>query len=117
MPDNNQKSYNPSRDFKVLKLNKQITRYIFDGDDYARAELLNQKINGETLAEALGPIRIYIKELSIKENMHIKELNIKESINNEKNKIKSLISDLEKITKAKNGAIIKEIKKTIDEYK
>lgn len=44
MPNNKEKSYGPSRSFEILKLSEQINRYVLDGEDCARVELLNQMI-------------------------------------------------------------------------
>ena len=99
------KSYGLSRNWEVIKLSEEIQRYVLNGDDCARVELLNQIIDGKDLAEALGYLKLeiaktYNKKLKKKEDKQIDEL----------------LNNLEGIIKGKEGTIVNELKKVIDEY-
>ena len=98
------KSYVP-RNWEVIKLSEEIRRYVIKGDDCAGLELRNQIINGEDLVEALYSLKSeiidgYEQKIEEKENKQIDKL----------------INNLEGIIKGKEGTIVNELKKVIDEY-
>lgn len=101
-----QKIYGPSNSFEVIKLKELIENYVIEKKDYARVELLNKVINGDDLAEALGYLQSKIED---------EYEDMEEDEGSEEKK--SLIGNLESIIKGKEGKIINEIKKVINEYK
>jgi len=102
-----EKSYGLSRNWEVINLSEKIKRYVIEGDDNARVELRNQIIDGENLAEALGYLKVEIKE---RKNNYETNKEQKDSA------INMLISNLEEMLKGKEGTMADEFKKIINEY-
>ncbi len=101
--------------FEVLKLSEQIARYVLQGDDSARIELLNQVINGDELTEALA----YLKSEIEKHKGYIKTEAgyIKSEEYEPKFVRKELLNNLEEIIKGKKGTMPREIQeKILDRY-